>query len=194
MERDAAQHLKRTTQFSLRVGDQVSYNSEPFILTHVSTTSANEPTKATIRQTGHSGSTTSVVKYADLRPIADPRPSHLLSLPQRTAITVTVGQFVFFRNDSSNEIKGGVVIEASGQKVVVHEYRQAPSQKRRFSPLYINRQSGSMETKVKPTSQHRPVNHDISNTQVLVSGGIHNFFVDANMFDTLQSMGVAKQA
>ena len=194
MHRDATLHNKNSTQFDLRPGDRVSYEGEQYLLeqTHVSTPTV--PAKATIRRAEHDSTRSLIVKYSDLRPLTDPRPSHMFSTTDVAMKDVKVGEFVFFSVPNSAHVFGGIVssILLASKTFVVHEHRQAEAlrAKRRFTPLYTNTTTKRYEPKEKPQSHHTPVLRNVPLHRVFTHGQIDKYHIDANMFDTLRSLGV----
>ena len=53
---------------------------------------------------------------------------------------ISSGDFVFFSRNGEKQVYAGVVqyVTDDRSEVSVHEYRQAPKQHTRFSPLYTN--------------------------------------------------------
>ena len=84
------------------------------------------------------------------------------------------------------------IIDAyDGQKFRVHEYRQAPGLRKRFTPPYLNSTNNRHEVKVKPSpAVHTPTMITVSNADVLACGSIHDYMINGSLFDTLRSMGV----
>jgi len=75
MERDASQHRRQATSFTLVPGDQVSFRGETHKLINLANTTPSEPTKAVIRKVSHDSIQDKTVRYEDLRPVSDPRPT-----------------------------------------------------------------------------------------------------------------------
>ena len=161
------------------------HDGESCALLELISPTPTSPTKARIRAVSHEHAATMVVKCVDLRPLASPRPVHM-----HAGIVASVGQFVFFSTKDSPHVHGGVVTSVVGSDLVVHEYRQAPSIKRRFTSLYINPTSGKYEARVKPPTSHLPVLVDVSADAVHACGSIDNYHISASLFDALRSLGV----
>ena len=192
--RDAAQHRRQATQFTLLPGDHVSYDGKLHTLIDLVESTPHEPTKAVIRSVDHQGVDTITVRYAALRPLADPRPVHMHTSPAARVQSVSPGDFVFFSQPNVPHVMSGVVTFTDGNAISVHEYRQAPIQRTRQTPLYINTQTGQLEAKTQPRAHHTPVMHDITITDIHVLGSISlTLHIDDVMFDTLRAIGVVDQ-
>ena len=192
--RDAAQHRRQATQFTLLPGDHVSYDGKLHTLIDLVESTPHEPTKAVIRSVDHQGVDTITVRYAALRPLADPRPVHMHTSPAARVQSVSPGDFVFFSRPNVPHVMSGVVTFTDGNAISVHEYRQAPIQRTRQTPLYINTQTGQLEAKTQPRAHHTPVMHDITITDIHVLGSISlTMHIDDVMFDTLRAIGVVDQ-
>ena len=194
MARDVTQQRGRSTQFTLHIGDQVSYDGEVYTLLDFSDPSPTERTKVQIRKVSHDDTKLLTVKYRDLRPLNTQRPEQMRSQPRpQAAVPVSDGDFVFFTNSDTGSVLGGVVTATDNNTVTVHEYRQAPRMQRRFTPLYTNTQTQRLEAKLKPQTCHTPVMHTVQRKRIEISGTITNYQVDSHVFNTLRSRGVVDQ-
>lgn len=78
--------------------------------------------------------------------------------------------------------------------ISVHEYRQAPKQQTRFSPLYTNSLRHNIEVSMAPKTHRTAVVHDVTASQILLSGSISDsYHIDPALLDLLRSQGVADQ-
>lgn len=194
MARDVNQQRGRSTQFTLHIGDQVSYDGEVYNLLSFSDPSPTERTKVEIRKVSHDNAKLLTVKYRDLRPLTTQRPEQMRSQPPaQTAVPASNGDFVFFTCSDTGSVLSGVVTASDNNTVTVHEYRQAPKMQRRFTPLYTNTQNRRLEAKLKPQTCHVPVMHTVQRRTLELSGSISNYQIDSHMFDTLRSRGVVDQ-
>ena len=75
--RDARQAGTIRTSFTLKPGDQVSYNGDTYVLLELIDSTPIEPTKANIRRTTHDATSEQIVRYNELRPLASPRPMNM---------------------------------------------------------------------------------------------------------------------
>ena len=108
--------------------------------------------------------------------------------------SLAVGDFVYFSNPDQPHVQAGVVLTASGDEFTVHEYRQAPVDKTRFTPLYTNSQNGRLEAKLKPQTVHTPVIHDITLQHAITSGKIStSYHIDETLQHSLRSLGILDQ-
>ena len=72
MLRDAASERQILTQFDLKIGDQVSYDGDKYVLIEFPPSTPSGRMKATIRAVTHDNETTRTVLYSELRPLASP--------------------------------------------------------------------------------------------------------------------------
>jgi len=173
--RDANVGRQRTTQFTLRPGDQVSYEGQKYTLLELIQSTPTEPTTAHIRSVSSDDTSTKTVRYNTLRPLASPRPSRMHSAVDVS--DVSVGRFVFFSTPNSSEVKAGIVQTIQDGKVTIVEHQQGNTLRRRFTPLYRNTTNNKLEPKLKPQPHHTPVLHaNIHVEQVLIVGGLHCSF------------------
>jgi len=184
--REANSRSGRSTTFDLRPGDDVSYDGTRYHLLDLVSPTPTDPTKARIRSTTHTGDTTLLVKYTDLRPLATPRPVHM----HTSSSSLLINDFVFFSLPDSSVVQGGIVVATQQGSVTVYECRQAPSQQRRFTPIYLNSTNDRYEAKLKPSACHMPVHVDVPVACVLAHGRIDNHYISASLFETLRSLGV----
>ena len=185
--RDATQARGVTTRFTLLPGDEVSYNGEKYKLLDLVGSTPTQETKAVIRSVSHTSAETKTVRYATLRPLASPRP-----VLMHTTAHATVGDFVFYTTQESQTVNAGVVTDTSddGKTLIVHEHRQAPKQKKRFTPLYPDTSTNKHEVKLKPKPHHEATMVTVHDDDVLVTGSIFDHMVHDSMFDALRSLGV----
>ena len=190
MARDAASSRQHVTQFTLRPGDRVSYDSQEYTLLSIDASTPTNPAKAVIRLVSHEHVATRTVRYASLRPLASPRPEHMHS--SVTCDSMDVGKFVFFSSGTSTDVLGGTVtrINVDAQKITVHEHRQANIATRRFTPLYTNTTNLRIEQRVKPLSHHAPVLHDVRVSHVHAVGTVERYHIEQTLLDSLRAMGV----
>ena len=187
--RDAHSGNRRTTQFTLKPGDQVSHDGQKYTLLELLHSTPTEPTKALIRSVSSDTTETKTVRYNTLRPLASPRPSRMHSAVDVS--DVSVGRFVFFSTPNSNEVKAGIVQTIQDGKVTIVEHQQGNTLRRRFTPLYRNTTNNKLEPKLKPQPHHTPVLHaNIHVEQVLVCGDLVNLYVPQTLLDSLRSVGV----
>jgi hypothetical protein len=193
LRRDVATGSRRDTQFTLLEGDRVSYRGEPFTLVDFPSSLPGGPVKANIRAATHDGVNVKTVLYTDLRPLASPRPALLRRPPPGAKLTI--GDFVFYSEPASAEVKAGVVTDLDGGHVTLHAHRQAPVQKRRFTPVYKRLSTGTLVTKARNHDDpaFEPVMHVIPRSHTMASGTIASFFIDDTLFATLSSLGVSAQ-
>jgi len=109
-----------------------------------------------------------------------------------TTAHAAVGDFVFYTTQESQTVNAGVVTDTSddGKTLTVHEHRQAPKQKKRFTPLYLNTNTNKHEVKLKPKPHHEATMVTVHDDDVLVTGSIFDHMVHDSMFDALHSLGV----
>ena len=185
--RDAAQARRVTTRFTLLPGDEVSYDGEKYKLLDLVRSSPTQETKAVIRSVSHDNAETKTVQYATLRTLASPHPVHM-----HTTALAAVGDFVSFTTQESQIVHAGIVTDTAdaGKTLAVHEHRQAPRLKKRFTPLYLNTNTNKHEVKLKPKPYHEATMVTVHDTDVLATGSIFDHMVHDSMFDALHSIGV----
>ena len=189
MVRDATVGRQRTTQFTLKPGDQVSYDGQKYTLLELIQSTPTEPTTARIRSVSSDDTSTKTVRYTTLRPLASPRPSRMHSVADVSDISV--GRFVFFSTPDSAEVKAGIVQTIQDGKATVMEHQQGNTLRRKFTPLYRNTTNNKLEPKLKPQPHHTPVLHaNIHVEHVLVCGDLVNLYVPQTLLDSLRSVGV----
>ena len=110
---------RRTTQFTLKPGDQVSYDIQKCTLLELLHSTPTEPTKALIRSVSSDSTETKTVRYGTctLRPLASPRSSRMHSVVDIS--DVTVGRFVFFSTPDSPDVKAGLVQSVQNGKCAI---------------------------------------------------------------------------
>ena len=196
LARASAASPKHFTQFDLVPGDQVSYGGEVYVLLDTHETLPGVPATAILRKAAHDDVQTITVKYADVRPLTDPRASRSFHSVSDPATSVNPGDFVFFSRNGDTQVYAGVVqyVTDDRSEVSVHEYRQAPKQHTRFSPLYTNALRNVKQVSLAPKAHHTAVVHDVPSGSVILSGSISDsFHIDPALLDLLRSKGVADQ-
>ena len=196
LARASAASPKHFTQFDLVPGDQVSYSGEVYVLLDTQETVPGVPATAILRKAAHDDVQTITVKYADVRPLTDPRASRSFHSVSDPATSVNPGDFVFFSRNGEKQVYAGVVqyVTDDRSEVSVREYRQAPKQHTRFSPLYTNALRNVVQVSLAPKAHHTAVVHDVPSSDVILSGSISDsFHIDPALLDLLRSKGVADQ-
>lgn len=185
--REANAQRRVTTTFDLRPGDQVSHEGVQHTLLEVMQSSNSEPTKATIRVADHDTTTTKVVTYDTLRPLASPRPVHM-----HTTTDIALGKFAFYTDPTTHKVKAGTItnLSADSATATIHVHERSEVLVTRHTPLYLNTRNGKHERKEKPQPHHEPVTIIVPCHDIIVTGSIHNYHVGNNMLDALKSLGV----